>query len=704
MWLRFICLWGLLGVVLPCAAQTAATPAPPASAPPVRGGDALLADYLQRETKALAEPCLADVRDWTDWQARRPEYVRQLNEMLGLEPLPERTPLMAATTGTVERDGIVVEKIHFQSRPQLYVTANLYRPAQVAGRLPAILYVCGHGGVKKDGVSYGNKVTYQHHGAWFARHGYICLIIDSLQLGEIEATHHGTHRFGMWWWLSRGYTPAGVEAWNCIRALDYLQSRDDVDGERLGATGRSGGGAYSWWIAALDERIRAAVPVAGITDLHDHVVDHCVEGHCDCMYMVNTYRWDYPQVAALVAPRPLLIANTDRDGIFPLRGVVATYERTRRIYDLASKSPPLGLTIAPGPHKDTQDLQVPAFRWFDAHLQAKLRLIDEAATPRFQPEELRVLTELPQDERNTTIHESFVSAASPPLPQDAEHWRTLRDGWLDALQTKSFRAWPATAEPLEVKPAYDKTVDGVRMRAFDFTSQAPYGLRLYVAQRAELMQPDLVVLNVLDEPQWREFQATFVGDFSDLWQAGSAPQADAEAAAATKKMFAGFPWAMAYVAPRGVGPTAFDPSERKQTHIRRRFYLLGQTLESTQTWDVRRAIQALRTTELESTPLWLQSRGAMGGVALYASLFEPHIRRLDLHSLPASHRDGPTYLNVQRYLDLPQAVAMAAERSSVVLYQEDPNQGWQYARDAAARLSWDAKKLQFRALPKDGGR
>ena len=142
----------------------------------------------------------------------------------------------------------MVENLHFQSQPGLYVTGNLYRPKKIEGKLPAILYLCGHGGVKKDGVSYGNKVHYQHHGAWFARHGYVCLTIDSLQLGEIEGIHHGTYQYDMWWWLNRGYTPAGVEAWNCIRALDYLQSRADVDPEKLGVTGRSGGGAYSWWI------------------------------------------------------------------------------------------------------------------------------------------------------------------------------------------------------------------------------------------------------------------------------------------------------------------------------------------------------------------------------------------------------------------------------------------------------------------------
>lgn len=81
-----------------------------------------------------------------------------------------------------------------------------------------------------------------------------------------------------------------------------------MDPNRIGVTGRSGGGAYSWWIAAIDERIKVAVPVAGITDLQNHVVDGTVEGHCDCMFIVNTYRWDYPMVAALVSPQAVALA------------------------------------------------------------------------------------------------------------------------------------------------------------------------------------------------------------------------------------------------------------------------------------------------------------------------------------------------------------------------------------------------------------
>lgn len=111
----------------------------------------------------------------------------------------------------------------FSRYPGLYITANLYLPDRKIDKpLPTILYVCGHGGVKKDGVSFGNKTSYHHHGIWFA-HDYACLIIDTLQLGEIEGEHHGTYNLNKWWWMARGYTSAGVEAWNCMRALDYLE-------------------------------------------------------------------------------------------------------------------------------------------------------------------------------------------------------------------------------------------------------------------------------------------------------------------------------------------------------------------------------------------------------------------------------------------------------------------------------------------------
>jgi hypothetical protein len=291
----------------------------------------------------------------------------------------------------------------------------------------------------------GNKTGYQHHGVWFARHGYVCLIIDTIQLGEIPGIHHGTYKEGRWWWAARGYTPAGVEAWNGIRALDYLETRPEVDRTKMGVTGRSGGGAYSWWIAALDERVQVAVPTAGITTLKNHVLDGAIEGHCDCMFHVNTERWDFDRVAALVAPRPLLIANTDSDSIFPLDGVVNIYNSTRELYRTLGAEDHVGLHIAEGPHKDTQPLNFGAFNWLNRWLKGadRMDLIDEPARKAHPPRDLKVFAEQPKDEKVTTVDEFFVPAfdktANPPT---AAEWPALRDRWMEALRCECFRAWP----------------------------------------------------------------------------------------------------------------------------------------------------------------------------------------------------------------------------------------------------------------------
>ncbi len=658
----------------------------------------MLAEYFRIETAKLSEACLSDVRDRADWEAKRAIRRQELLEMLGLDPLPERTDLQATITGTLDQPDFLVERLHFQSRPGLYVTANLYLPREAPRPWPAVLYVCGHGAMKKDGISYGNKVTYHHHGVWFARHGYACLIVDSLQLGEIEGIHHGTYRYGMWWWLNRGYTPAGVEAWNCVRALDYLQSRPEIDPQRLGVTGRSGGGAYSWWIAALDDRIQAAVPVAGITDLQNHVVDGCVEGHCDCMYLVNTYRWDYPLVAALVAPRALLLSNSDRDGIFPLDGVVRTHTLARRIYDLCGASEKLGLVITPGPHQDTQELQVPAFRWFHRYLRDdKTSQIERAAVKILEPEQLRVFTALPADQRNTDAHEWFVPAAqTPAVPADGAQWAAMCDAWRAALTAKCFRAWPEDAGPLELEPAWSIERDGLQLQAFDFTSQPGIRLRLYLLRRAGLEKAERIVLRVLDDQAWSETLAALRPAFAAELAEEAEVAADEAAFRRLAADLAASPRALVHFPPRGVGPTAWDPAEKKQTQVRRRFYLLGQTLEGMQVWDVRRAIQAVRQIAgAGGVPLGLEAHRRMAGAGLYASLFEADLAGLELHDLPRSHRDGPILLNIQRFLDLPQAVAMAAARTPLTVHAQDAGD-WEYPQSVAKSLGWDGTRLHVR--------
>ncbi|HEX4149283.1 MAG TPA: acetylxylan esterase, partial [Pirellulales bacterium] len=443
-----------------------------------------------------------------------------------------------------------------------------------------------------------------------------------------------------------------------------------------------------------------AVPVAGITDLENHVVDGCIEGHCDCMFMVNTYRWDFAQVAALVAPRPLLLTNTDKDGIFPLEGIERIHQQVRKIYRLYGADKNFGVQISEGPHKDIQELQVAAFRWFNRFLKNEDPLIERAAVPFFKPQELKVFAELPADQINTKIQETFTAQApAPALPQSPSDWSAMRDARLNDLREKCFRGWPADAGALDMKLTFEAEQQGIHLSAYDFNSQPEVRLRLYVAQRAGLDRPELTVLNVLDDQAWSEWLATMRSGFAAELAEEQAVDADAKSFDELAQMFKSFKWAMAYVAPRGVGPTAWDPAEKKQIQVRRRFMLLGQTLEGMQVWDVRRAAQALRELPAQKdVPLWLQGNRQAAGVALYAALFEPDVKRLDLWQLPASHRQGLALLNVLRYLDLPMAVALAAEHSKVRLY-EVQKADWQYPSDVAAKLDWPAKQFQIRELP-----
>lgn len=705
--MRIACIAAALTIFLDSIAGSAVAapkdvPAKPsANVPDTARGDKMLEAYFAAKTKQLSDSCLAEIQSADDWNARRDEYRRQLCEMLSLDPFPERSPLEPKVTGTLEHDDFIVEKVHFQSLPGLYVTGNLYRPKKVKGTLPAILYVCGHGQEKKNGVSFGNKTHYRHHGAWYARNGYVCLVIDTLQLGEIEGIHHGTHRFDMWWWNARGYTPAGVEAWNGIRALDYLETRPEVDKDRLGVTGRSGGGAYSWYIAALDERVKAAVPVAGITNLQNHVVDGCVEGHCDCMYTVNTYRWDYAKVAALIAPRPLLISNTDKDPIFPLDGVRDVYEKTRRIYELLGAADQIHIEINEGRHVDTPELRVHAFRWFNRFLKGDESEVTMKADTFFTPEELRVFDQLPADERNTKIQESFIPAANVDSPPETrEKWHKQRDDWLKQLRKKSFSGWPAddVAELPKVEAAFSAPCGSLLMDAYDFVSEEHVRLRMFVVQNAKLKgeNPERIELVVLDDVGWRRFLGTFRISLGLQFQNEEPVTPDISEFTRFRKELESTSKVVAFVAPRGIGMTEWTRDEKERRHIRRRFMLLGQTLDGMRVWDVRRAIQALRSLpQFTNTRVELAGEGEAAGIAIYASLFEPNIVKLNLAKLSPTHRNGPDFLNVLRVLDVPQAVALAAERSAVELHESDPK-FWQYATAVSTELGFESNGCGLR--------
>ncbi|HJT76438.1 MAG TPA: prolyl oligopeptidase family serine peptidase [Gemmataceae bacterium] len=641
----------LLLLSVPARAAEPAKPAP---------GDAMIDAYLAREAERLSHRFLDGATTRAEWEARRPRLKQEYFEMLGLWPLPEKTPLHPTVTGTVERGDVVIEKVYFQSRPGLYVTGNLYRPKKVTGKLPAVLYVCGHSGRGRD----GNKTAFQDHGMWFAHNGYVCLIIDTLQLGEIPGIHHGTYQYGRWWWQARGYTPAGVECWNGVRAIDYLVGRPDVDAERIAVTGISGGGAATFWIAGADERVKCAVPVSGMSDLESYVKNKVINGHCDCMFLINTYGWQWTTIAALVAPRPLLFCNSDHDTIFPMDGNRRIIARLRKLYALYDKPELVDEYISHGGHEDRPDLRVAAFRWINKHIKHDTTPITHAEAPPLPGKELRVFPEdkdVPKDALNGTIDETFVPKAQVKLPE-AGQFAAWKAGLLKQLREKSFRTFPDRVPAGKPESAvYDiethqelRTEEGIRVALVSSVEaiQGPPGTRT------------LIVLNPGDKypsgaPDW----ATSIAADQSL----------------SARLF-----------PRGVASTAWT-EKSPPNYVERAHALVGHTVDEGRVRDIIAAVRYLDSRTKGKTRWQLIGRGQAGVLAAYAALFEPSISEVIIVDPPTSHRDGPIFLNVQRVLDVPEALGLLAPRPLTLVNAKDK------AFDRTAeiyRLAGAADKLQ----------
>src|SRR5437867_11358338 len=410
----------------------------------------MVCNYLKKDAAEISSQCLSDVRDMADWKAQRTLLRRRLMYMLGLDPVPKRTPLHVRITGTLERPNYRIEKVVFQSLPGLYVTGNFYVPRHASGPHPTILYLCGH----VPGPT-GAKSNYQDRAAWFASNGYCCLILDTLEFGEVPGIHHGIHDLNMWNWLSLGYTPAGTEVWNAIRALDYLGTRPEVDKHRIGMTGISGGGAVTWFTAAVDERIAAAAPVCSTYTFGSQAAHWVASGQCDCIFFHNTFLVDFPAVGALIAPRPLLVLSGKKDPDFPPDGYHELFRKVKRIYDLHSEFNP-GSDRVKEIDDDVAHSDIPLFlkasrEWMRRWLK------NESATPEVEPagketpEDLACLSKLPPDAVNYEIHNLFIPVATLNNWTSVAAWNNRRQELLQELKEKVFRWFPRTKTPFETK-------------------------------------------------------------------------------------------------------------------------------------------------------------------------------------------------------------------------------------------------------------
>ncbi len=598
-------------------------------------GDATIQNFLRDEAERLEAQSATDDASLAEWQENRPRYRDEYFYMLGLSPMPEKTPLQATVTGTVNGDGYVVENMHYQSRPRLYVTANLYRPQKITPgeKLPAVLYVCGHSSRGRN----GGKTAFQSHGIWLAKHGYICLIVDTLQLGEIAGIHHGTYNRERWSWHSRGYTSAGVECWNGVRGIDYLISRPDVDPERLAVTGISGGGAATFWVAAADERIKVAIPVSGMADLEAYVPNRVINGHCDCMFLYNTFQWPWTRIARLVAPRPMLFMNSDQDAIFPMDANGRITNRMERCYSLFGASDRFDTVVSIGGHDYREDLRRARYQFLNLHLKGDGRPVTDSEVDLvtgdrnnpvhpIAPEKLRAFptdADLPKDELNSTIDEHFIPLAKNTVPANKAEYDAERKRLLAELKRVAFR--PLPEKFVAAKRLEPGTPQGVRPTTH---LQTVTGTSVTVAHEPLPGKTIHRVVLVVSNQTLAEIPESLT------------KQLDPRDA-------------VFILQPRGIGPSAWT-RKNPPNYVERSHALLGRTVDGDRVLDVATTAKWLKT-QFASHPVWVAGTGSEAVLAAYTALWEPDITGVIAVAPPASHLENtaPQFLNILRVADIP---------------------------------------------------
>ncbi len=575
--------------------------------------------YLVKEARRVTDRAAAEFDGREQWEKVRDARRREMRDMLGLHPLPARTPLNARLTGKIERPEYTVEKIVFESLPKFYVTANLYVPRKRSGPLPAIVYVCGH-----SQSPHGAKAMYQRHGITFAKNGYVAMVVDPIQIAEAFALHHGVMNQEMYDWYARGYTPAGVEVWNAMRALDYLETRPEADPKRFGMTGRSGGAAMSWFTAAVDERVKVVAPVMGNSTYAANVEANTQRRHCDCMFAINTYLHDMMTQGALIAPRPLYMMHGRQDLLFPVPGYEEFERRVGALYTSYGQPDRFRNLVVETGHADSDLLRGEAVKWFDKWLKDIAPREPDLAYANEPVESLAVFGgSPPSDAENYRVHEMFHVEHRPA----AAFVETLRD--------RVFRAFPASPPPLSTRRS-GEPADGW--------------------QRIEFASEEGITIHAL----WRGGQP---GGPALLYVASDgedrAAIRDTLRAVLPNKSISVF-----VVHPRGVGPIPWDKTFWKDTLRNARH--LGRTVDSMRLWDVLRAAAALREqagAKPERTTVF--GRGVSGALGLYAALLDRSIDQVMLLDPPGSHREGPIFLNVLRHTDLPEAATQLAPRPLV---------------------------------------
>ncbi|MBI3651592.1 MAG: dienelactone hydrolase family protein [Acidobacteria bacterium] len=341
-----------------------------------------------------------EFRDLKKWQPRARAKVFE-HLFYTPPPIAPQPQLIKRT----DRGDYIEEYLTFQTTPDQRIPAYVLIPKNVRLPAPGIVVHHSHDGRYLWGKEKVVEVDNEHPvltefkqwryggksiAAELARQGYVVIAIDMLFWGErrmlldddppvyrerpLSMTEEQINAFNQRasqyeYLVGRslmvgGVTWPGVTMWDDIRTLDYLASRPEVDRRRLGCVGLSVGGYRSYMLAVLDERIKATVNVGWMTSFASQIKAHIVHSTSLSFNMVGLYRYmDFPDLAALIAPRAALIINGSQDHLFSPEGVKAAFDKIGRLYAKAGAADRQRCSLYDTPHEFNLEMQAEAWKW-----------------------------------------------------------------------------------------------------------------------------------------------------------------------------------------------------------------------------------------------------------------------------------------------------------------------------------------------------
>ncbi len=286
-----------------------------------------------------------------EWKVRREGLKKQVLSAAGLLPFPARNPLNAQVFGRIENKDYSIEKVLIETLPGFYLAGNLYRPLGKKGPFPGML--APHGHAQYGRLEDGELFSVPSRGINHARQGYVVFAYDMIGYNDTMQLPHvfgTTPREQLW-----SFGPLGLQTWNSIRALDFLESLPDVDPAKLLVTGESGGGTQTFLLCAMDDRPKWSAPV--------NMISLIMQGGSPCenapSLRVGT---NNVEIAALMAPRPMLMVSATGD--WTKNTLVEEYPAMKKIYELYDAGAQVETVQINAPHNYNKASREAVYKFF----------------------------------------------------------------------------------------------------------------------------------------------------------------------------------------------------------------------------------------------------------------------------------------------------------------------------------------------------